>query len=237
MNAELVAALRAALARHADPVRAEGLQAYMKSTMPYLGLRLETLRAACNEVLSLYRLDEFDSWRETVLALWHDARYREERYAALELLGDRRYKAYRTLDALPLYEELIVSGAWWDLVDGVASHEVGDLLREHPAAMKPRLLAWSRGEDMWLRRTAIICQIGSKHATDTELLFECIEPSLGSKEFFLRKAIGWALREHAKVAPDVVLRYVQEHDKQLSGLSKREALKHIPPIASAKSAP
>jgi 3-methyladenine DNA glycosylase AlkD len=82
---------------------------------------------------------------------------------------------------------------------------------------------------MWLRRTAIICQIGSKQRTNADLLFECIGPSLGSREFFLRKGIGWALREYAKTNPEAVRDYVRRHEAQLSGLSKREALKHIDP--------
>ena len=149
-------------------------------------------------MLRAHRLPSFEAWRAAVLELWHAAAFREERYAALFIVGHGDYQAFRTLEALPLYQELIVSGAWWDLVDGVASHEVGDLLRQFPDAMRPKLLAWSRGEDHWLRRTAIICQIGSKRATDEQLLFACIEPSLGERDFFLRKGIGWALREYAK---------------------------------------
>jgi 3-methyladenine DNA glycosylase AlkD len=219
--------MREALARHADPVRAAPMQAYMKSSMPYLGLSSATLRATCRAVLAGHRLPSFEAWRAAVLELWHAAAFREERYAALFIVGYGDYKAFRTLEALALYQELIVSGAWWDLVDGLASHEVGDLLRQFPEAMRPTLLAWSRGEDHWLRRTAIICQIGSKRATDEQLLFACIEPSLGERDFFLRKGIGWALREYARVAPERVLQYVREHQAQLSGLSKREALKHL----------
>jgi 3-methyladenine DNA glycosylase AlkD len=219
--------MRAALAEHANPVRAAGTQAYMKSSMPYLGLRMETLRSVCRAVLADHRLPSFDAWRATVLELWQSAQFREERYAALFIIGYRDYRAFRTLEALPLYEELIVSGAWWDLVDGLASHEVGDLLRQHPEVMRPRILEWSRSDDHWLRRTAIICQIGSKRATDEDLLFACFEPSLGERDFFLRKGIGWALREYAKVAPDRVRQYVRDHERQLSGLSKREALKHL----------
>jgi 3-methyladenine DNA glycosylase AlkD len=122
---------------------------------------------------------------------------------------------------------LIVDGAWWDLVDGLATHEVGDLLRLYPDTMRPTLLGWSRGQDPWLRRTAIICQVGFKHTTDQDLLYACIEPNLAERGFFLRKAIGWALREYAKAEPAAVARYVAEHDTKLSGLSKRQPLKHM----------
>jgi 3-methyladenine DNA glycosylase AlkD len=227
VNFNLVAALRAGLAERADPAKAAGMQAYMKSSMPYRGVSSPIQQQMYRDVLPGYPIGTFDDWQSTILALWNEASFREERYAALALLGYRRYLLFRTLEALPLYAELIVSGAWWDLVDGLATHEVGDLLRRESATMRPTLLSWSRGPDAWLRRTAIICQVGFKHTTDQDLLYACIEPNLAERGFFLRKAIGWALREYAKAAPDEVLRYVTEHEHELSGLSKKEALKHL----------
>jgi len=224
----LVESVREGLAARADPVRAAGTQAYMKSTMPYYGVTMPILRTVLRDVFDAYPLTSFDEWRGTVLALWDGAGYREERYAALGLLGDRRYGVYQTLDALPLYEYLVVTGAWWDLVDDVATHRVGELLRRCPDEMRPVLVGWSRGDDHWLRRTSIICQVGSKAATDRELLFACIEPSLGERDFFLRKGIGWALREYSKTAPEAVRAYVLAHDKGLSPLSRREALRLLP---------
>jgi 3-methyladenine DNA glycosylase AlkD len=227
VNAELVAALRTALAARADPTRAEGMRAYMKSEMPYLGVTSTPLREVYRAVTATFPRLSFADWQDTVLTLWHDARFREERYLALELVGDRAYAPFRTLDALPLIEQLIVSGAWWDLVDGLATRQIGDLLRQYPAPMRQTLLAWSRGADPWLRRTSIICQVRFKHSTDQALLYACIEPNLAERGFFLRKAIGWALREYAKAAPDEVRRYVAENEQRLSGLSRREASKHL----------
>jgi 3-methyladenine DNA glycosylase AlkD len=227
VNRDLVAAVCSALAERADPSRAQGMQAYMKSSMAYRGVTTPVLRLIAREVFLSFPIDTFDDWRETILALWDEASFREERYAALALVGSRRYVRFRTLEALPLFEQLIVGGAWWDLVDGLATHEIGDLLRSNPSAMRDVLLDWSRGLDPWLRRTSIICQVGFRHATDHDLLFACIEPNLSERGFFLRKAIGWALREYAKAAPDEVRRYVATHEAQLSGLSRREALKHL----------
>jgi 3-methyladenine DNA glycosylase AlkD len=217
--------VREALAAAADPAKAAPMQAYMKSAMPYRGVQSPTVRRVWLEVSDEHVLASADDWRDTLLELWSAAQFREERYAALELLGDRRYRAFRTLEALPLYERLIVEGAWWDLVDGIATRHVGDLLRRYPAPMRAHLVAWSTGDDLWLRRTSIICQVGLKQATDAQLLFECIEPSRRSREFFLRKAIGWALRAYAATAPAAVRAYVASHE--LSGLSRREALKHL----------
>jgi 3-methyladenine DNA glycosylase AlkD len=126
-----------------------------------------------------------------------------------------------------MYEEMIVSGAWWDYVDVLASHRVGELLRRFPEQLTPIMLTWSQSDDLWKRRTSIICQLRFKQETDLDLLYACIEPSLSSREFFLRKAIGWALRQHAWTDPAEVLRYVATHEAQLSPLSKREALKNV----------
>jgi 3-methyladenine DNA glycosylase AlkD len=226
-NEALLEGMRASLRLRADSGRAPDMQAYMKSAMPYLGVMSTPMREACREVFATHLLSDFDEWRDTVLALWHGAQFREERYAALELVGATRYRSFRTLDALALYRELIVSGAWWDLVDGLATHEIADLLRKHPEEMRPVILDWAHGADPWLRRTAIICQVGLKRTTDRELLYACIEPNLPERGFFLRKAIGWALREYAKAEPEAVRVYVEANAARLSGLSKREALKHL----------
>ena len=126
-----------------------------------------------------------------------------------------------------MYEEMVVSGAWWDFVDLIASRRLGPLLQEYPGPMRKKMLAWSRSKNMWKRRSAILCQLSFKADTDLELLYECIEPSLASKEFFLRKAIGWALRQYAWTDPREVRRYVRAHAGELSPLSQREALKNI----------
>jgi 3-methyladenine DNA glycosylase AlkD len=224
----LIDAVRSGLGARANPAKADGMRAYMKSEMPYRGVQTAGMGEVAREVFPRHLLATFDDWRETIVALWSEAQFREERYAALGLIAWRTYRPFRTsLAALPLYEQLIVDGAWWDLVDGLATHEVGDLLRRFPGPMRQTLLAWSRGADPWLRRTSIICQVSFKGATDRQLLYACIEPSSAERGFFLRKAIGWALRELAKAAPDEVRQYVAEHESQLSGLSRREALKHL----------
>ena len=223
----LLTAVRRELKRRADPVKAPQMRAYMKSAMPYLGVQSSALREACRLAFAAHPLISFEDWRDTVLALWRDARYREHRYAALLLTGERRYRDYQTLAALPLYEELIVAGAWWDYVDPIASHRIGLLLRRYPARMRATMRAWSRSTDMWKRRTAILCQLSFKADTDLSLLYDCIEPNLGDKEFFIRKAIGWALRQLAWTDAREVRRYVAKNRARLSALSTREALKNI----------
>jgi 3-methyladenine DNA glycosylase AlkD len=223
--AALLARLRAALAAAGNPERAAGARAYMKSAMPYHGVSATPQRAIFRDVFAEPAFTSAEQWRETVLHLWRNAEYREERYAALWLAGDRRAAKFQEMDALPMYEELIVAGAWWDYVDDVATHRLPVLLQRHPAEMKRAMRAWSVDENRWKRRASILCQLPLKGETDLELLHDCIAPSLGSREFFLRKAIGWALRQYARTDAAWVERYVREHSAELSPLSKREALK------------
>jgi 3-methyladenine DNA glycosylase AlkD len=223
----LLKTLRAALEAGADAQRAEKMGAYMKWTMPYHGVAMPEVRALCRDTFAELEFDSFDAWQSQVRALWEGAKFREERYCALALCGHRSAKAFQTPEALPLYEQLIVEGAWWDLVDEVAAHRVGGLLKAHPKPIRAAMLAWSKSDDLWKRRTSIICQVRLKERADFELLATCIAPSIGSKEFFLRKAIGWSLREFAKTDPKPVVGYVRAHEDRLSGLSKREALRGI----------
>ncbi|HKO47776.1 MAG TPA: DNA alkylation repair protein [Polyangiaceae bacterium] len=223
----LTRAIRNALRALAEPERAPAMQAYMKSAMPYLGVSAPRVKAACREVYASYPFESAELWRADVLSLWRGAKYREERYAAIALSGQRKAAAFQNLAALPMYEEMIVTGAWWDFTDELAEHRIGPLLAAYPRSMRKTMLVWSRSPDLWKRRTSIICQMFFREATDLELLFSCIEPSRSSQEFFLRKAIGWALRQLAKHDPQTVLRYVKEHQAELSPLTHREALKHL----------
>jgi 3-methyladenine DNA glycosylase AlkD len=222
----LAAAMRSALAAAADSERAPGMQAYMKSEMPYRGISAPNMRVIAKNVIADHPLESCVEWRAAILELWRGAEFREERYAAIELLAHRRHKDCRTPDVLPLYEEMITTGAWWDYVDEV-SHHVANLLRSHPVHMKPVMRAWSSDKDLWKRRVSIICQISFKKDTDLELLYSNIEPNLGERNFFIRKAIGWALRAYAWTDPNEVSRYVAANEARLSGLSRREALKNV----------
>jgi 3-methyladenine DNA glycosylase AlkD len=219
--------VREALLAAVVPGKAAGMQAYMKSAMPFYGVPSTPMRAAVRPVLAAHPVASAEQWRRDVLELWRGASHREQRYAAMVLCGDRRAKAFQTMDSLPMYEELIVTGAWWDYVDDIAAHRLGTLLENEPKPMRAAMLKWSRDDDMWKRRSSIICQLTFKKDTDLELLYACIEASLESKEFFLRKAIGWSLRQYAKSDPKEVKRYVKQNEARLSGLSKREALKNI----------
>ena len=216
----IVEAARCGLAVRADPAAAPGMQAYMKSAVPFLGVAAP----ARAELLRDLRPLLVDRAAVTAAAdlLWDGARFREERYVATALARRLAPQPER----LAAHRHWIVTGAWWDHVDEIAARLVGPALGADPAAVTPVLRTWARAPDRWLRRTAVICQLGAKDGTDLELLTEAIEANLDDGDFFLRKGIGWALRQHARTDPDWVRSFVAAHPA-LSPLSRKEALKHL----------
>jgi 3-methyladenine DNA glycosylase AlkD len=228
MTLRLTRAVRAALAAHADPVKAPQMQAYMKSQMPYYGVSSPVQRRLWRELFADHSTASCGELREAAIDLWRNARFREERYAAIAITDQRRHVQCQDMSAVPMYEEMIVTGAWWDYVDALATHHLGDVLRNEPRRMTPLMRKWARATDsMWKRRAAILCQIRFKTETNLALLYDCIEPNLAHKDFFIRKAIGWALRQYAWSDPREVKRYVSAHRARLSPLSVREALKNV----------
>ena len=221
---DLVAAIRGALWELADPARAAGAQAYMKSSLPSLGVRVPEVRHIAARAAREFPPASAGQLRATVLELWRSSTFREERYAAIDLTAHRVLAG--DLDMLPVYEEIIRTGAWWDFADGVSGRICG-LLSSHPGEMSKVLRQWSRDPDLWIRRAAITSQLRAKKTTDPELLAAVIEPNLADREFFIRKAIGWALREYAKTAPEWVEGFVARHKADMSPLSRKEALRRL----------
>ena len=224
INEAVLRLIRNALRERADPARAAGMQAYMKSREPALGVRVPEVRKVVASAVAAAPFTSSEQLRATVLELWRTAGVREERYAAIDLTGGRLVAG--DLQMLPVYEEIIRSGAWWDFTDGVSGRLCG-LLQAHRPEMSAVLRSWSRDPDFWIRRASITAQLKAKDATDAALLAEVIEANLADPEFFIRKAIGWALREYAKTAPAWVAAFVAAHASRMSPLSRREALRRI----------
>jgi 3-methyladenine DNA glycosylase AlkD len=224
MGAELVTAVRAALRAVRDPGRAPAMQTYMKSAMPYLGVPVPEVRRITRRCAAASPLESAADLQVSVRALWYEAAFREERYAATALCDVPAARGLRSPELLPLYRELIVSGAWWDHTDELA-HRVGELLAGWPDQVRPEVRGWIAAGDLWLRRVAIICQLGRRADTDLSLLVDAISANAADREFFIRKAIGWALRDYARTDPGWVVAFVAANE--LSPLSRREALKHI----------
>ena len=216
----------AAMSERRRPGARDRQQAYMKSAMPYHGVRSAACGPSASDVFAGYDFAAPDAtaWRDDVLALWRGAEFREERYAAIELGAAPRARPFQTMEALA---DVRGDDRHRRLV-GLRRRDRGPRSLADPARRAVRCGArCSPGavdDDMWKRRSAILCQLPFKDETDLELLYACIEPSLSRKEFLLRKAIGWALREYAKTDAREVARYVERNAERLSALS-REALK------------
>lgn len=197
----------------------------MKSAIPFLGLAAPTQRSISGAYFREQPSLSDAQWRREILGLWRRAEYREERHAALDLLRSRDYSHYITPQLWALLDELIVTGAWWDYIDTIAPNVHALLLRQHPKDIKPLLKGYASDDNMWRRRTAILCQLKAKAHTDEQLLFAILNQSIDHPEFFVRKAMGWALRAHSRIAPEKVVAFVERHARRLSPLTKREGLK------------
>ncbi len=217
---DLPARVRADLRAAADPARAPGQQAYMKSAMPFLGVRVPDARRIARAAAAGER--DAGTLIAAASVLWDEATHREERYAAQALLALRPVRG--NLGVVPIIEHMVRTGRWWDFTDELASR-IAELLDAHPAQTAALVRRWSTDDDLWVRRLAILSQLGRRDRLDPALLEDAIAPNLADGEFFIRKAIGWALREYARVDPQWVRRYADEHT--LSALTRREALKHL----------
>lgn len=218
-----VADLKSALAGVADPGRAAEMRAYMKDRFPFYGIGTDPRRRLLRSFV-----EERGGWPEVEMArvlckqLW-DEPEREPHYCGQELLEKRA--RHLTVEDLPLIEHLVIRQSWWDTVDVLATKLAGEILRRDPDHLVPATTRWLDSENFWLQRTAILCQLKWKDKTDRVVLSRAIERTRDSSEFFLRKAIGWALREYAKTDPEWVRGFVGR--TELSPLSRREALKHL----------
>ena len=223
----LVRDLRESLAAAGDPGRAEQQRRYLKSSLEMYGVGVPRTRRIAQATAashpSLWR--DAAGWEAALRRVWDTAAHREERFAVLAIIRSRHSAPHADrIESLVLYEHLLRTGQWWDLVDE-ASHAVGLVVRAHPAAAA-RMRAWATDADLWVRRSSIICQLQHKERTDLPLLGDVIEANQDDGEFFIRKAIGWALRDYARTDGAWVRAFVEGHPR-LSPLSRREALKHL----------
>ncbi|MEV6542856.1 DNA alkylation repair protein [Streptomyces sp. NPDC051665] len=214
--------LTATYAAAADPERAGPMRAYMKDIAPFLGLTTPVRRALSRTVLEgTPHPDETDC---TAIALrcW-ELPEREYRYFAVDYL--RRHVRHCTSGFLPVARHLVSTVPWWDTVDALASHVVGGLVAADPKLVAD-MDAWIVDDDLWVARTALLHQLRYKERTDTERLFAyCLRQS-GHPDFFIRKAIGWCLREYAKTDPEAVRGFLAREKGRFAPLSVREALKN-----------
>ena len=199
------------------------MAAYMKNHFPFLGLPRPVLEKEVGPFLLQVKGKVDAAWLEQTSRLLWKLDEREYQYIASLLLWRER-KAL-SAESLELAEELIPQKSWWDSVDDLSSNLVSPLVKRFPE-LKLEMDKWSRHPNFWLRRSAIIHQLGYRAETDTERLFDYALHNAADSEFFIRKAIGWALREYAKVDAGLVYAFVEGHKERFSTLTVREALKH-----------
>ncbi len=216
----------AALGNAGDPARREAMAAYMRGKFTFLGIaspdRERLTRAVFKDLAKPTAPDVI----ACASAMWARPE-REYQYVGARLV--HRYATLLGPSALVDLERLITTKSWWDTVDDLAGHPVGSIVRRHPE-QRAVMDRWLMSDDMWLARAAIIHQIHAGDDTDEAWLFDACAARAADTEFFIRKAIGWALRSHAHRGPlqaAAVRAFLVAHDAQLSGLSKREALKRV----------
>ena len=217
MNAD---ELLAELKRHANPERAVPMAAYMKHRFDYLGIAKPQLMRICKPFFKGAGQADVD-WR-FVQQCWADP-HRELQYCALEYL--RALQSKLTPQDIPRLQQLIVTKSWWDTADFL-DRIVGGIALRHPE-VNAVLLDWSQSDNIWLRRVAIDHQLLRKEKTDTALLEQILRNNLGQSEFFINKAIGWALRDYSKTNPDWVRRFMADYGGSMAKLSIREAGKYL----------
>ncbi|WNS75348.1 DNA alkylation repair protein [Bacillus sp. DTU_2020_1000418_1_SI_GHA_SEK_038] len=205
-----------------DLEKAGPMEAYMKNHFSFLGIKSPDRKGLVRQFFQESGLLKQEFQPEFVLALW-EKEEREYQYAAMDYIE----RSLKKLDKqhLSLMEQLITTKSWWDTVDLLASKAVGTIAEKYPEVIAETIEGWAFGDHLWLRRTAILFQLKYKGQTDKDLLYRCIEQNKDSKEFFIQKAIGWALREYSKTNPESVKGFIES--TSLASLSVREGSKYI----------
>ena len=211
-----------------NPVIARQQMAYMKDNFDFLGLKSPNRREAQKPFLLSEYLPPKDQLERIIKQLWSKPE-REFQYVAQELCS--KYKTQIDKGDIALFEYMIITKSWWDTVDYIAANLVGTYFIKFPELRKFHVEKWISSNDIWLQRTAIIFQLKYKDEVDTEFLSYGIKSLLGSKEFFINKAIGWALRQYGKFNPIWVVDFC--NNTELANLSRKEALRLIRPATNS----
>ena len=217
--AECLRLLKGRFSEQGSPEVAEGQSKYMRNLFPFYGVKTPARKQIIKNFLEEYGYLKGKNLKQFCMLAFADE-YREMQYVALELLEKRIRKQDTSI--IDFLEELITTKSWWDTVDWL-SKLVGIAFQKHPEQMIPTIERWMKSGNFWLQRTCIICQRFYKLDTNVTLLFSCIRQVAHSKEFFLQKGAGWALREYSKVQPRLVQEFIQQ--TPLAPLTIREGRK------------
>ena len=216
-----VASLRTLFEQNANPAQAVPMKKYMRDQFEYLGIKSLQVKALFRQIVSEYGLPAIEELDDVIRELW-DLPQREYQYLAISLM--ERLEKKLPSNAIKTLEYMVTHKSWWDTIDNI-SHVVGIHFKRYPEVHKKYLAKWRASDNLWLRRTAILFQLDYKEETNFDLLREIVQENLGSTEFFINKAIGWALRQYARIDPKAVKKFVKS--TPLHPLSRREAMKHL----------
>ena len=208
--------------KHADPDKAAPMKKYMKEKFEFFGISSPVRKEIYREFFKASGYPPVREAEKIIKELWNKDQ-REYQYFAMALM--QKIEKNTEPEILPLYEFMIITKSWWDTVDFIASNLAGPLLKRNMNEIPLITGKWMDSENMWLQRTALLFQLKYKTETDKELLFFLCRELSGRKEFFIRKAVGWALREYSKTDPDSVEAFVKSN--AISSLSEKEAMRII----------
>ena len=207
--------------QHKNEEQAQRMSKYMLNKFEYIGIKTPERRKIFKNFFSEYKNEEKIDW-EFVNKCWEN-KYREFQYVAADYLKNMKDKL--TIDDIPKFKQLIFKKSWWDTIDNL-DMTIGALALKDSNVNKI-LLEWSLDENIWLRRIAIDHQLLRKEKTNTELLEKILKNNLGQAEFFINKAIGWALRNYSKTNPERVKNFIEENKEKMAKLSIKEASKYL----------
>lgn len=206
-----------------NPEKALAMHQYMKCRFPFFGIPAPARKIVFNALLpQIKKLDVAQKW-DLIELLWAKPE-REFQYFAVEIILRFKNNDWK-LEDINRVEKLITTKSWWDSIDLIASYSCSDLAKNFPLEFEETVLKWTESDNIWLQRSTLLYQLKWKNETNKSVLSEQINKLKGINEFFIQKAIGWSLREYAKTNPQWVLNEVEK--QQLTGLAKREALKHL----------
>jgi len=206
----------------ANAEKALGMEKYMKNLFPFLGITSPERKLICKELLAKKNLPEKSEAIKFSKILWNKNE-REFHYVAIDLLD--KYKKQLEVDDIVWIEKLIVTKSWWDTVDILATHLAGEYFKKYNHKIDEITFRWNKSDNIWLQRSSLLFQLKYKQNTNVFLLENYILNLKESKEFFIRKSIGWILREYSKTNPAWVIQFLQKNE--LSNLSVREASKYL----------
>jgi 3-methyladenine DNA glycosylase AlkD len=207
---------------NADSISAAGAKAYLLNQFEFYGIKTPLRRSLCKAFYKTHPIKNHDELA-TIVKESFEQPQRELHYFAIELVG--HHKKLWSKKTLPLIEWMITHNSWWDSVDSTNTHVISKFFIQFPEFIPTYTNKWNQSSNKWLQRMSILFQLTYKKNTNTELLATYIEHCINEEDFFIRKAIGWALRAYTYTNKKWVIQFVKDHPS-LSNLSKREALKH-----------